>query len=178
MGTGLYAPELEYRYLGGIKEIFDEGAQTLEKLGMLNPPRATDLRLSNLGQTAECSTHSEGRFERMDRLENGGWHVSGFAVCHDNRPADLILLLHPGRKRGMGRTDDGNALYRTSVSSRRLHATTSSFWEYTARKMRNLALGRRICRQASFESRGSWDCISVGVRLFEREFLLSLGGRS
>ena len=50
MGSGLYAPELEYRYLGGIKEIFDKGAQTLEKLGMLNPPRATDLRLSKVSQ--------------------------------------------------------------------------------------------------------------------------------
>ena len=33
----------------------------------------------------------------MDRLENGGWHVSGYAVCHDNRPADLILFV-PGTK--------------------------------------------------------------------------------
>jgi hypothetical protein len=25
-------------------------------------------------------------------IENGGWHFSGYAVCHDNRPADLILF--------------------------------------------------------------------------------------
>ncbi len=92
MGTGLFAPELEYRYLGGIKEIFDEGAQTLEKLGMLNPPRAKDLRLSNLGRDGGMFNSFRRKFERMDRLENGGWHVSGYAVCHDNRPADLILL--------------------------------------------------------------------------------------
>jgi hypothetical protein len=92
MGSGLYAPELEYRYLGGIREIFDEGAQTLEKLGMLNPPRATDLRLSKLGQDGGTFNSYRGQFERMDRLDSGGWHVSGYAVCHDNRPPDLILF--------------------------------------------------------------------------------------
>ncbi len=88
MGSGLFAPELEYRYLGGIKEIFDEGAQTLENLGMLNPPRATDLRLSKLGKDGGMFNSFRRKFERMERMENG----SGFAVCHDNRPADLILF--------------------------------------------------------------------------------------
>jgi hypothetical protein len=92
MGSGLYAPELEYRYLGGTKEIFDKGAQTLEKLGMLNPPRAADLRLAKLGQDGGTFNSYRGQFERMDRLEDGGWHVSGYAVCHDNRPPDLILF--------------------------------------------------------------------------------------
>ena len=92
MGSGLFAPELEYRYLGGIKEIFDEGAQTLENLGMLNPPRATDLRLSKLGKDGGMFNSFRRKFERMERMENGGWRVSGFAVCHDNRPADLILF--------------------------------------------------------------------------------------
>jgi hypothetical protein len=49
LGT-LHAPELEYRYLGGQKEIFENGVRILESLGILNPPRATDMRLSKLGQ--------------------------------------------------------------------------------------------------------------------------------
>jgi hypothetical protein len=56
----LYAPELEYRYLGGGKEIFENGARILERLGMLNPPRATDLRLSKPDKTLECAIQAEG----------------------------------------------------------------------------------------------------------------------
>jgi hypothetical protein len=36
LGT-LHAPELEYRYLGGQKEIFENGVRILESLGMLAP---------------------------------------------------------------------------------------------------------------------------------------------
>jgi hypothetical protein len=28
----------------------------------------------------------------MERRKDGGWHASGFAVCRDNRPPDLILF--------------------------------------------------------------------------------------
>ena len=88
----LYAPELEYRYLGGGEEIFENGARILERLWMLNPPRATDLRLSKLGQDAGMRDSNRRVWERMDRLKDGGWHVSGYAVCRDDRPPDLILF--------------------------------------------------------------------------------------
>ena len=68
------------------------GARILEKLGMLNPPRATDLRLSKLGQDAGMRDSNRRVWERMDRLKDGGWHVSGYAVCRDDRPPDLILF--------------------------------------------------------------------------------------
>jgi hypothetical protein len=88
----LYAPELEYRLLGGQKEIFENGARILERLGMLNPPRATDLRLSKLGQDGGMRDSYRRVWERMDRRKDGSWHVSGYAVCRDNRPPDLILF--------------------------------------------------------------------------------------
>jgi hypothetical protein len=88
----LYAPELEYRYLGGQKEIFENGAQILEKLGMLNPPRAKDLRLISLGSEVRLSDPYRRAWEKMERIEGGGWHVSGHAICRDNRPPDIILF--------------------------------------------------------------------------------------
>ena len=103
----LYAPELEYRYLGGGKEIFENGARILERLGMLNPPRATDLRLSKLGQDAGMRDSNRRVWERMDRLKDGGWHVSGYAVCRDDRPPDLILFCT--------RNADGERVVRTTA---------------------------------------------------------------
>ncbi len=91
VGT-LYAPELEYRYLGGQKEIFENGARILDKLGMLNPPRAKDLRLTSLGSEVRLSDPYRRVWERMERLEGGGWHVSGHAICRDNRPPDIVLF--------------------------------------------------------------------------------------
>ncbi len=88
----LYAPELEYRYLGGQKEIFENGVRILESLGMFNPPRAPDLRLSKLGQDAGMRDSSRRVWEKMERRDDGGWHAAGFAVCRDNRPPDLILF--------------------------------------------------------------------------------------
>jgi hypothetical protein len=87
-----YPSELEYRYLGGQKEIFENGVRILESLGMLNPPRAKDLRLTKLGQDAGVRDSYRRVWEKMERRENGGWHASGFAVCRDNRPPDLILF--------------------------------------------------------------------------------------
>jgi hypothetical protein len=103
----LYAPELEYRFLGGQKEIFENGARILEHLGMLIPPRATDLRLSKLGQDAGMRDSNRRVWENMDRLKDGGWHVSGYAVCRDDRPADLILFCT--------RSADGEWVVRTTA---------------------------------------------------------------
>jgi hypothetical protein len=88
----LHVSELGYRYLGGQEEIFQQGAEVLERLGMLNPPRATDLRLSKLGEDAGNRDSYRRVWERMDRRQDGGWHVSGYSVCRDNRPPDLILF--------------------------------------------------------------------------------------
>ena len=55
-------------------------------------PRATDLRLSKLGQDGGMRDSYRRVWERMDRRKDGGWHVSGYAVCRDNRPPDLILF--------------------------------------------------------------------------------------
>ncbi len=94
----VYAPELEYRYLGGQKEIFENGVHVLEKLGMLSPPRARDLRLASLGTEVALRDPSKRTWERMDKLEGGGWHVSGSAVCRDNHPADIILFCTRNRE--------------------------------------------------------------------------------
>jgi hypothetical protein len=91
VGT-LYVPELEYRYLGRQKEIFENGARILDELGMLNPPRATDLRLISLGSEVRLSDPYRRVWETMERLEGGGWHVSGHAICRDNRPPDIVLF--------------------------------------------------------------------------------------
>ncbi len=104
----LYAPELEYRYLGGDRVIFENGARILEKLGMLNPRRATDLRLSKLGRDAGSADSERRVWERMDRRKDGGWHASGFAVCRDNRPPDLILFCT--------RNADGEWVVRTTAT--------------------------------------------------------------
>ncbi|HEY5743590.1 MAG TPA: hypothetical protein VIS99_13730 [Terrimicrobiaceae bacterium] len=88
----LYVPELEYRYLGGQKEIFENGVRILEGLGMFNPPRATDLRLSRLGREAGMPDSSRRVWDKMEMRADGGWHASGFAVCCDDRPPDLILF--------------------------------------------------------------------------------------
>jgi hypothetical protein len=88
----LYASELEYRYLGGQKEIFENGVRILESLGMFNPPRAADLRLSKLGEDGGMRDSYRRTWTVMERRKDGGWHASGFAVCRDNRPPDLILF--------------------------------------------------------------------------------------
>jgi hypothetical protein len=31
-------------------------------------------------------------WDKMERRKDGGWHVSGYAVCRDDRPPDLILF--------------------------------------------------------------------------------------
>ena len=61
-------------------------------IGMLNPPRATNLRLSKLGKDGGTRDPYRKVWERMERRKDGGWYVSGYAVLRDNRPADLILF--------------------------------------------------------------------------------------
>ena len=113
----LYAPELEYRYLGGQKDIFENGVRILERLEMINPPRATDLRLSKLGHNGGMCDSDRRVWERMDRREDGGWHVSGYAVCRDNRPPDLILFCTRERGWRMGGANDRDAFqHRCAVS--------------------------------------------------------------
>ena len=65
-------PELEYRFLGGQKEIFENGVRILERLGMLNPPRATDLRLSKLGQEVGTPDHTGECGRRWTGARTGG----------------------------------------------------------------------------------------------------------
>ena len=55
--------------LGGKEEIIDRAAQILERLGMLKPPRATDLRISALGR----EVHSQWSEERADVRAGSTW---------------------------------------------------------------------------------------------------------
>ncbi|MGA7881210.1 MAG: hypothetical protein WCD63_10125, partial [Terrimicrobiaceae bacterium] len=138
----LYAPELEYRFLGGQKEIFENGARILERLGMLNPPRATDLRLSKLGQDVGTRDSKRRVWEKMDRREDGGWHVSGYAVCRDNRPPDLILFCT--------RDTDGEWVVRTTATP---FSTSAQYLRNSARYDFEF-LGSRPPQDAQL---GAWD---------------------
>jgi hypothetical protein len=92
-------------------------------------------------------------WERMDRLKDGGWHVSGYAVCRDDRPPDLILFCT--------RNADGEwwcaQLRFLSASLLNISAiardTISNFWEAGLRKTRNSARGRLIFRLESLAPR-------------------------
>ena len=63
--------------------------------------------ISKLGQDAGTRDPNRRVWKNMDRLEDGGWHVSGYAVCRDDRPADLILFCT--------RSADGEWVVRTTA---------------------------------------------------------------
>ena len=88
----------------------------------------------------------------MERRKDGGWHVSGYAVCRDDRPPDLILFCT--------RNADGEWVVRTtatpfSASPQYLRNSArydSSFWEAGLRTTQ-LARGRLIFRLESLAPR-------------------------
>ena len=78
--------------LGGREELIDAAARTLEGLGMLKPPRATDLRISAIGREVIPDGLKRGQMYGLVRLGPKGWHVEGFALASGGRSADIVLL--------------------------------------------------------------------------------------
>jgi hypothetical protein len=78
--------------LGGKDELIARAAQILERLGMLKPPRATDLRISALGREVIPNGLKRGQMYGLVRLGPKGWHAEGFALASGGRSADIVLL--------------------------------------------------------------------------------------
>jgi hypothetical protein len=78
--------------LGGREELIDAAARTLEGLGMLKPPRATDLRISAIGREVIPDGLKRGQMYGLVRLGPKGWHAEGFALASGGRSADIVLL--------------------------------------------------------------------------------------
>jgi hypothetical protein len=78
--------------LGGKEERIEVAAQILERLGMLKPPRCTDLRISALGREVMPDGSKKGRFDGLTMRGTNGWRASGFALSIDGRSADAVLL--------------------------------------------------------------------------------------
>jgi hypothetical protein len=78
--------------LGGKDELIDRAAQILERLGMLKPPRAIDLRISALGREVIPNDLKRGQMYGLVRLGPKGWHAEGFALASGGRSADIVLL--------------------------------------------------------------------------------------
>jgi hypothetical protein len=78
--------------LGGTDEIIREMASSLEKLGMLNPPRANDLRISALGKEVEPQGIKKGRMNQLIMRGPKGWRASGNAFAMKGRSADAVIL--------------------------------------------------------------------------------------
>ncbi len=78
--------------LGGKEEYLLDMAQTLERLGMLKPPRATDLRISALGREIRPDGLKRGYMNSLIMRDLKGWHASGCALAAGGRSADAVLL--------------------------------------------------------------------------------------
>jgi len=78
--------------LGGKEELIEVAAQILERLGMLKPPRSTDLRISALGREVMPDGSKKGRFDGLTMRGTNGWRASGFALSSGGRSADAVLL--------------------------------------------------------------------------------------
>jgi hypothetical protein len=78
--------------LGGSDELILGMAKALERLGMLKPPRATDLRISALGREVIPDGSKKGRFDRLTMRGLKGWRASGFALSTGGRSADAVVL--------------------------------------------------------------------------------------
>jgi hypothetical protein len=78
--------------LGGSEEIIAVMAGILEKLDMLQPPRAADLRISALGREVTSEGTKKGRFDALAMRGPDGWRASGSALSHRGRSADAVLL--------------------------------------------------------------------------------------
>jgi hypothetical protein len=78
--------------LGGADEVIERMARSLEQLGMLKPPRATDLRISALGREVEPEGSKKGRMNKLIMRGLNGWRASGFALASGGRSADAVIL--------------------------------------------------------------------------------------
>ena len=78
--------------LGGNEEIISVMAGSLEKLGMLQPPRVADLRISALGREVTSEGAKRGRFDALATRGPDGWRASGSALSSRGRSADAVLL--------------------------------------------------------------------------------------
>ena len=78
--------------LGGSDELILEMAKVLERLGMLKPPRATDLRISALGREVAPDSFKRGRFDQLITRGLKGWRASGFAFSTGGRAPDAVVL--------------------------------------------------------------------------------------
>jgi len=78
--------------LGGNYELLATQVKRLERLGMLVPPLARDLRISKLGRDCGNLYPGRGDFQHLYRLPDGRWRASGYALCNDERPPDIVLL--------------------------------------------------------------------------------------
>ena len=78
--------------LGGNEELIAVMAKSLERLGMLQPPRAADLRISALGREVRPEGVKRGRFEGLTMRGPNGWRASGSALSSGGRSADAVIL--------------------------------------------------------------------------------------
>ena len=78
--------------LGGKEELIEVMAQILERLGMLKPPRADDLRISALGREITSDGPKRGRFDGLTMRGTNGWRASGSALSRGGRSADAVVL--------------------------------------------------------------------------------------
>ncbi|MET0253464.1 MAG: hypothetical protein ABW214_05485 [Terrimicrobiaceae bacterium] len=78
--------------LGGKEELIEVMTQKLERLGMLKPPRADDLRISALGREVIPDGVKRGRFDGLTMCGTNGWRASGSALSSGGRSADAVIL--------------------------------------------------------------------------------------
>jgi hypothetical protein len=78
--------------LGGKEAFIEVMAQKLERLGMLKPPRAADLRISALGREVIPDGVKRGRFDGLTTCGTNGWRASGSALSSGGRSADAVIL--------------------------------------------------------------------------------------
>jgi hypothetical protein len=78
--------------LGGADEVIVHMACSLEKLGMLKPPRASDLRISALGREVEPEDAKKGHMNKLIMRGLEGWRASGNALGSRGRSADAVIL--------------------------------------------------------------------------------------
>jgi hypothetical protein len=78
--------------LGGRDEVIDGMVRVLERLGMLKPPRASDLRIAALGREVETEGSKRGRMNSLTPRGLKGWRACGYALASGGRPADAVIL--------------------------------------------------------------------------------------
>ena len=78
--------------LGGNEKLVAVMAQILEKLDMLKPPRATDLRISTFGKEIIPDDLKRGKFDELTAQGARGWRASGSALSSGRRSADAVVL--------------------------------------------------------------------------------------